>query len=219
MKNLGEEIKEATLLEKILRSLSSKFESIISSIEEKKDLQSITIVQLHGILAVFEIRKGGQSNIREDSFKASRKGKEKEDIKESGYISKEDEINFVKKLQWGSRRFRGKIPFNFFSCAKVGHYATKCPHKGNHDKGKDSTKGNRKKFVNKRIYYTHEDSDTLSKALYERSLSLSLVLCLENPLSVYQRFYHPSANRVMPHLLDWNSFLFHTLEFDDVCSF
>jgi len=164
MKNLGEEIKEATLLEKILRSLSSKFESIISSIEEKKDLQSITIVQLHGILAVFEIRKGGQSNIREDSFKASRKGKEKEDIKESGYISKEDEINFVKKLQWGSRRFRGKIPFNFFSCAKVGHYATKCPHKGNHDKGKDSTKGNRKKFVNKRIYYTHEDSDNLSNS-------------------------------------------------------
>ena len=39
MKNLGEEIKEATLVEKILISLSSKFESKVSTIEEKQDLQ------------------------------------------------------------------------------------------------------------------------------------------------------------------------------------
>ena len=35
MKNLGEEIKEATLVEKVLRSLSSKFEPKVSAIEEK----------------------------------------------------------------------------------------------------------------------------------------------------------------------------------------
>ena len=35
MKNLGEEIKEVTLVEKVLRSLSSKFESKVSTIEEK----------------------------------------------------------------------------------------------------------------------------------------------------------------------------------------
>jgi len=57
MKNLGEEIKEATLVEKILRSLSSKFESKVSSIEEKQDLQTITGTQLHGILTDFEMRK------------------------------------------------------------------------------------------------------------------------------------------------------------------
>ena len=44
MKNLGEEIKEATLVEKMLRYLSSKFESKVSFIEEKHNLQSITIV-------------------------------------------------------------------------------------------------------------------------------------------------------------------------------
>jgi len=38
MKNLGEEIKEATLVEKFLRSLSAKFESKVSAIEEKQDL-------------------------------------------------------------------------------------------------------------------------------------------------------------------------------------
>jgi len=35
MNDLGEEIKEATIVEKILRSLSSKFESKVSAIEEK----------------------------------------------------------------------------------------------------------------------------------------------------------------------------------------
>jgi len=47
MKNMGEEIKEATLVEKIFRSLSSKFESKVSAIEEKYDLQIITVTQLH----------------------------------------------------------------------------------------------------------------------------------------------------------------------------
>lgn len=43
MTNLGEEIKEVTLVEKVLRSLSTKLESKISVIEEKQDLQSLTM--------------------------------------------------------------------------------------------------------------------------------------------------------------------------------
>ena len=74
MKNLGQEIKEVTLVEKVLRSLSSKFESKISAIEEKQTLQSIIMSQLHGILTTFEMRKGGQSDMRESTFKASGSG-------------------------------------------------------------------------------------------------------------------------------------------------
>ena len=99
MKNLGEEIKEATLVEKILRSLSSKFESKVSAIEEKQDLQTITVTQLHVILTTFEMRKGGLSNMREAAFNVSAKGKEKEEHNQSEHISEEDdEVNFVKKL-------------------------------------------------------------------------------------------------------------------------
>jgi len=43
MKNLGEEIKEVTLVEKVLRSLSAKFESKVFAIEEKQDLHTITM--------------------------------------------------------------------------------------------------------------------------------------------------------------------------------
>jgi len=38
MKNLGEEIKEVVVVEKVLRSLSSKFESKVFAIEEKQNL-------------------------------------------------------------------------------------------------------------------------------------------------------------------------------------
>jgi len=39
MRNLGEEIKEVVLVEKVLRSLSAKFESKVSTLQEKEDLQ------------------------------------------------------------------------------------------------------------------------------------------------------------------------------------
>ena len=132
-----------------MRSLSSIFESKVSAIEEKQYLQSVTIVQLHGILTAFETRKGGPLDIREASFKALKKGREKEDLKESGYVLEEDEVNFVKKLQHGSERFRGKLPFKCFASGRVGHYVAKCPHKDNHDKEKKSAKANRKQCVNR----------------------------------------------------------------------
>ena len=78
---------EATIVEKILRSLSSKFESNLFAIEEKQDLQVVTIVQLHGILTAFEMRKGGPSDRREAIFKASGKG----EYYESRHMLEEEE--------------------------------------------------------------------------------------------------------------------------------
>ena len=39
MRNMGETITESTLVEKVLRSPTTKFESKVSAFEEKKDLQ------------------------------------------------------------------------------------------------------------------------------------------------------------------------------------
>jgi len=51
-----------------------------------------------------------------------------------------------------------------FSCGKVGHYDPKCPHKDKYEKGKEYAKSNRKQVLNKKSYYTHEDSDGLSNS-------------------------------------------------------
>ena len=44
------------------------------------------------------------------------------------------------------------------------HYVARCPHKDKYEKGKEYAKGNRKQVVNRRSYYTHEDSDGLSNS-------------------------------------------------------
>src|SRR6202034_522102 len=70
MKNLGEEVREVVVVEKVLRSLSPRFESKVSAIEEKEKLQDLKISQLHGILTAYEMRNGGPLDRREATFKA-----------------------------------------------------------------------------------------------------------------------------------------------------
>ena len=99
--------------------------------------------------------------MRETAFKASGR----EEINESGHISEgEEEANFVKNLQRGSGRFRGKLPFKCFVGGRVSHYAAKCPHKDKIDKGKEPARWNIKHNVSKKSYYTHEDNDGLSNS-------------------------------------------------------
>jgi hypothetical protein len=53
---LGEEIKESVIVQKVLRSLPMRFDPKISGLEEREDLNSIIMNELHGIFTTYEMR-------------------------------------------------------------------------------------------------------------------------------------------------------------------
>jgi hypothetical protein len=168
---LGEEIEEFVIVQNILRSLPMRFNPKISTLEERSDLDSISMDELHGIFTAYEMRIEQENlDVKEAAFKASerskKKKKEQEEYSSSSDASEDDEevANFVKRLNKGTNgRYRGKLPLICFNCDGIGHFANKCPHKKNrndefYSKGKHTYKGKRTtKKVFKKILYTKED--------------------------------------------------------------
>jgi hypothetical protein len=52
---LGEEIEESVIVQKVLRSLPMRFNPKISTQEERSDLNSISMEELHGIFTAYEM--------------------------------------------------------------------------------------------------------------------------------------------------------------------
>jgi hypothetical protein len=76
---LGEEIKESVIVQKVLRSLPMRFGHKISALEERSDLNSISMDKLHGIFTTYEMRtKHENPDIKEENFKESKKSKQRE---------------------------------------------------------------------------------------------------------------------------------------------
>jgi hypothetical protein len=64
----------------------------------------------------------------EASFKASNKTRNKGHKEhETSHDDEQEEANFVRKIKKGTGRYKGKLPFKFFNCGRIGHYAKTCP--------------------------------------------------------------------------------------------
>jgi hypothetical protein len=54
-------------------------------------------------------------------------------------ISDEKEANFIRILQKGCQKYKGKLPFKCFNCGKVGHFSSKCPYPKQVDSDDENT--------------------------------------------------------------------------------
>ncbi|KAK3029519.1 hypothetical protein RJ639_037540 [Escallonia herrerae] len=61
MKNNSDEITEKDILEKIMRTLSGRFDYVVTAIEESKDLNTKTLNDLQASLESNEIGRGGRN--------------------------------------------------------------------------------------------------------------------------------------------------------------
>ena len=75
-RGLGENVPKEMIVKKLLRSLSLRYDSNISSLEDRTDLDKLTMDELHGILTAYEMRIGQEGPSRKEAaFKASKESK------------------------------------------------------------------------------------------------------------------------------------------------
>ncbi|XP_059064161.1 uncharacterized protein LOC131856399 [Cryptomeria japonica] len=107
IRGLVEDIEDKDIVQKVMRSLPSKYDSKLSAIEELKELNTLTMNDLHGILISYEMRACSDETIhKESAFKVEKKNKE---------------------TQKGVRKIQGQTTFKCFNYGKLGHFSANCP--------------------------------------------------------------------------------------------
>ncbi|KAG7598554.1 Zinc finger CCHC-type superfamily [Arabidopsis suecica] len=118
MKINGESVEQSTIVSKILRSLTRKFNYVVCSIEESNDLSTLTIDELHGSLLVHE---GRMQEPQEEEHVLN--------------VSQDERSSYGRgrgSLRGGRGRGRGratpdKASIECFKCHKLGHFQYECP--------------------------------------------------------------------------------------------
>ena len=78
IRGICEKLDESLIVQKVLRLLPLRFDSKVYTLEERKDLDCLTIDELNGVLTAYEMRIGNENpSIREATFKISKVTKNK----------------------------------------------------------------------------------------------------------------------------------------------
>lgn len=120
MKIHGEKMDQVVIIEKILRSMTPKFDYVVCSVEESNNLGTLTIDELQSSLLVHEQRmKGHRQSNEEQALKVT-------------YEDRASGRGRGRGTSIGRGRGRGRQEFNkalveCYKCHKLGHFQYECP--------------------------------------------------------------------------------------------
>lgn len=119
MRNLGEDMQDTKIVEKILRTLTEKFNYVVCSIEESKDINYLSVDELQSSLVLHEQKFRKNSSGEEQALKATVEAGRGRGERGRG------------RGMYGGRG-RGRQSYNCatiecFKCHKLGHYQYECP--------------------------------------------------------------------------------------------
>uniref|UniRef100_A0A5B7B3A2 CCHC-type domain-containing protein n=1 Tax=Davidia involucrata TaxID=16924 RepID=A0A5B7B3A2_DAVIN len=154
----GDKTKDVTIIEKILRSMTPKFNFVVCSIEESKDIDELSIEELQGSLQVHE-QKINQQEKEEQALKASidnhfstpnrgrGRGGVNQDRKNLHQTSEDNQFHDFQRRGRGRGghhstanrpKSRDKYNVECFRCHRYGHYRSECRMNLNKNRGEKS---------------------------------------------------------------------------------
>nr|GEW01292.1 retrovirus-related Pol polyprotein from transposon TNT 1-94 [Tanacetum cinerariifolium] len=121
MRNFGEEMPDVKVVEKILRSLTERFNYVVCSIEESKDMDEISVEELQSSLQVHEqkfMKRNNEDQVLRAELESPR-GRGRGRGKGQSYRGR------------GSERGRSRSDFDmsnleYYNCHQLGHFAYEC---------------------------------------------------------------------------------------------
>ena len=117
MRNLGEDIPDVKIVEKILRTLTENFNYIVCSIEESNDINTLTVDELQSSLLVHEQKfrrnRGDDQALRVYDERFGRRGRGRSTFRGRGSGRTSQVFN--------------KATIECFRCHRLGHFQYECP--------------------------------------------------------------------------------------------